>query len=71
MLPRRAEINIYLLKAENIFPGISYTLHLISSANAFYSTVLNIKRSMSAAHCLERVEVPLSAAFQKQWVKRV
>lgn len=34
MLPRRAEINIYLLKAEIIFPGISYTLHFISSTNA-------------------------------------
>ena len=72
MLPRRAEINIYLLKAENIFPGISYTLHFISATNAWwplYSTVLNIKQSRSAWHCLECMEASLFVASQNPRVK--
>lgn len=74
MLPRRAEINIYLLKAKNIFPGISYSLHFISSTNAcwpLYSTVLNIKQSRQASHCLECMDASLFVASQKQWVKTV
>lgn len=70
MLPRRAEINIYLLNAENIFPGISYTPRFISSTNAWwplYSSVLNFKQRVAASHCLECVEVPPSVAFQKQY----
>lgn len=34
MLPSRAEINIYLHNAANIFPGMGYSLCFIISTNA-------------------------------------
>lgn len=36
MLPSIAEINIYLYNAGNIFPGMRYLLHFLSSTNAWW-----------------------------------